>query len=203
MEIDASSLSEDEAYKLLVGVIVPRPIAWVSSLSANGQVNVAPFSCYTFVSNAPPMLAISIGRRHGDLKDTSRNAQDRGEFVVNVVVDSQINVMHASSRDYPAGVSEADELGLALLPSSVIRTPRLAAAPISMECKFDRIIEFGRLASTLVVGEVVRFHVSDQVMLNGRVDAALLKPAARLGGPRYARIGEIVTMAQLHNTKQQ
>lgn len=202
MEIDPATLEEDEAYKLLVGVIVPRPIAWVTSIQLSGRINVAPFSCYTFVSHVPPMLAISVGRRNGELKDTSRNARDRGEFVVNVVDDSQMEPMHASSRDYPADVSEVDTLGLALAPSSRIATPRLAVAPVAMECRFDRIVEFGRLRSTLVVGEVVHFYVRDDVIVDRRVDPARLRPLGRLGGPRYAKVGDIVTLTQLHNTKQ-
>lgn len=202
MEIDAQALDEDTAYKLLVGAVVPRPIAWVTSISPNGKINAAPFSCYTFVSNKPPMLAISIGRANGALKHTSRNARDQGEFVVNTVHESQIEPMHESTRDYPDETSEVEALSLALAPSLRIRTPRLADAPVSMECRFAQIIEFGELRSTLVVGEVVCFHVRDDLLVNGRIDSALLRPLARLGGPRYAHLGEIVTLNQLHLTTQ-
>lgn len=202
MEIDASKLDEEAAYKLLVGAVVPRPIAWVTSISPNGKINAAPFSCYTFVSNKPPMLAISIGRSKGALKHTSRNARDRGEFVVNVVHESQLEPMHQCSRDYPDGTSEVEAAGLTLTPGVRIKTPRLAAAPISMECRFAQIIEFGELRSTLVVGEVIHFTVRDELLVDGRIDTELLRPLARLGGPRYARLGEIITLSQLHVTTQ-
>src|ERR1700730_10652718 len=106
MEIDAASLDADAAYRLLVGAVVPRPIAWITTVSSAGIVNAAPFSCYTFVCNDPPMLAINIGRRDGDLKDTARNIVETAEFVVNIVTDRLITSMHATSSECAPKLSE-------------------------------------------------------------------------------------------------
>lgn len=194
MIIDAAAIERDEVYKLLVGAVVPRPIAWVTTLNALGQVNAAPFSCYTFVSSAPPMLAISVGRLRGELKDTARNAREGGDFVVNVADASQVVPVHQSSAEYPADVSEVEMLGLETIPSIAVRAPRIAIAPVAMECRFDRIIEFGTQRSQLLVGEVLQFHVRDDLYHDGKIDSIALSPLGRLGGPRYTTLGKIITM---------
>lgn len=194
MIIDAATIDRDEAYKLLIGAVVPRPIAWVTTLNRLGKVNAAPFSCYTFVSSAPPMLAISVGRLRGELKDTARNARDGGDFVVNVADASQVGPLHQSSAEYPEDVSEIEVLGLETIPSIAVRTPRIAIAPVAMECRFDRIIEFGAQRSQLLVGEVLRFHVRDDLYRDGKIDSVALSPLGRLGGPRYTTLGKVITM---------
>lgn len=194
MEIAAAALDADAAYKLLAGIVVPRPIAWITTLSPSGRVNAAPFSCYTFVCNDPPMLAINIGRRDGALKDTARNITASGQFVVNIVTEAQIAPMHASSSDCAPDFSEVDALGLATLASRDIRPPRLAASPISLECRLDRIVELGRQRNALVFGEIIRFHVADALYRDGKIDSEQLRPLARLAGRKYAALGDIVTM---------
>jgi len=194
MELDCGTLDTESAYKLLVGAVVPRPIAWVTTLSPHGGVNLAPFSCFTFVSNRPPMLAISVGRLKGALKDTARNIAARGEFVVNIADETQVEQVHESSTEYPDHVSEAAELGLATAPGRRIATPRIADAPVSMECRLSQTLEFGELRSQLLVGEVLCFHVADRLYANGKIDVTRFKPIARLGGPNYARLGEVLTM---------
>src|SRR3954469_5658382 len=114
MEILASELGGEAAYKLLCGVVVPRPIAWVSTRSAAGQLNLAPFSCFTFVSHRPPMVGVSIGRRPKGFKDTERNIHETGEFVVHMADETLIDPVHRSGAEYPSEVSEADLLGLEL-----------------------------------------------------------------------------------------
>lgn len=194
IDVRPESLSAAESYKLLVGIVVPRPIAWVTTRNADGGVNLAPFSCYTFVSSEPPMVAISIGRRDGVAKDTSRNAQRAGEFVVNVVDESQAMPMHLSSAEHPADASEAEINGVTLAPSITVATPRVAAAPIALECRLDQVIPFGRLKTDLVIGEVTLFRIADALYRAGKVDSIAMKPLARLGGPNYARLGEILTL---------
>lgn len=194
IEIEADGLSAPAAYKLLVGIVVPRPIAWVSTLNEAGRVNLAPFSCYTFVSNDPPMVAVSVGRRDGTPKDTARNARHCGEFVVNVVDEALASPMHLSSAEHPAERSEAEYLGIQLEPSGSVRPPRVAAAPVAMECRLDRVIEFGNLRSQLLVGRILRFWIAEHLYRDGKVDPLTLRPLARLGGPNYARLGEILTM---------
>lgn len=194
IDIEAERLSAAAAYKLLVGVVVPRPIAWVSTLNEAGRVNLAPFSCYTFVSNDPPMLAVSVGRRNGSPKDTARNARHWGEFVVNVVDEALVEPMHRSSAEHAPDRSEAEQLAIQLQPSLSVRPPRVAAAPVAMECRLEQVIEFGNLHSQLLVGRIVRFRIAEQLYRDGKIDTVRLKPLARLGGPHYARLGEIVTM---------
>jgi flavin reductase (DIM6/NTAB) family NADH-FMN oxidoreductase RutF len=200
LEIDAAALGADDAYKLLVGAVVPRPIAWVTTRSQSGRVNLAPFSCFTFVSSDPPMLAISVGRLRGALKDTARNIAREGSFVVHIADESQVELVHRSSEEFPEEISEVEELRLQLAASRRVATPRLASAPVAMECRHAQTVEFGRLRAQLIVGEVLTFHVSPSLYRDGKIDAARFRPIARLGGPRYARLGEIVTLQPVYVT---
>jgi flavin reductase (DIM6/NTAB) family NADH-FMN oxidoreductase RutF len=195
MELATSDLTYEAAYKLLIGCVVPRPIAWISTLSAQGHPNLAPFSCFTFVSSRPPMVAISIGPLKGRPKDTARNIARDKEFVVNIANMSMIDALHRSSFEFPEEVSEIEKLGLATAPCRNVRAPRLADAPISLECHLHQIIEFGEVRTRLVVGEVKRFHIRDALCKDGKVDSYALDPVARLGGPHYAALGNKVTVA--------
>ena len=196
MEIAAQGLDPAVAYRLLIGIVVPRPIAWVTSLNAKGQVNAAPFSAYTFCGKNPPMICFNVGRRpDGGYKDTAANVRKAGEFVVNVVTHDIIDPMHETSAEYPADVSEVEALGLEMLPSSLVKPPRIAISPIHLECKTHQIIELGRDNDELVIGEVVNFHIRDELLINGRIPTKSLNPLARLGGPNYAKLGEHITMA--------
>jgi flavin reductase (DIM6/NTAB) family NADH-FMN oxidoreductase RutF len=197
MQIDAASLDPEAAYRLLSGIVVPRPIAWVSTLSEAGVVNLAPFSCFTFVSNAPPMIGINVGRKAGVRKDTGVNIHASGEFVVNIGEFDQIEAIHLSSVEHAPDVSEAALLGLETVPSDTIRCPRLRDVPVSMECRLERAIEFGQTGSEFLVGEVLRFHVRDDLYEGGRIDTRRLRPVCRIGGPRYAALGEIVTLGEV------
>jgi len=192
--IDAEKLSAAEAYALLVGTVVPRPIAWITTLDREGRVNAAPFSCYTFVCNRPPMLAVNLGRRDGALKDTARNIRQLESFVVNVVTEELIEPMHRSSFDYSEETSETALLGIALAPSRLVEPPRIAASPIALECRLRQILELGEQKNDLVIGEIVAFHVAEEIFACGRIDVRKFRPLARLGGPNYARLGEIITM---------
>ena len=200
MEFAASTLGPEAMYKLLTGIVVPRPIAWVSTLSPGGGVNLAPFSAFTFVSNKPPMLGINVGRKAGVMKDTGNNIHATGEFVVNIPDDSMIEPVHLSAVEHPPEISEAELLGLAVAPGTHIRTPRLAQAPISMECRLHRAIAFGDTGSEFMVGEIVAFHIRDGLYVNGKIDTAKLRPICRLGGPNYAKLGEIVSMLPIAQT---
>jgi flavin reductase (DIM6/NTAB) family NADH-FMN oxidoreductase RutF len=200
MRIDPSDLDAEKAYRLITGVVVPRPIAWVTSLSGGGTVNLAPFSAFTFVSPKPPMLAISVGRKAGIYKDTAHNILNNEEYVVHIADSSLMMAVHESSTEHPPDVSEVEELQLATLPSERIKVPRLAAAPIAMECRFRQCLEFGETRSRLIVGEVLVFHVRDGLLQNGKIETEALDPIARIGGPRYARLGEIVTLKPVFQT---
>ena len=200
MQIDPAYLDAETAYRLITGIVVPRPIAWVTSLSGSDVLNLAPFSAFTFVSPKPPMLAISVGRKAGTYKDTAHNILNNEEYVVHIADSSLMTAVHESSTEHPPDVSEVEELGLATLPSKRIKVPRLAAAPIAMECRFRQCLEFGETRSRLIVGEVLVFHFRDGLVQNGKIETKALDPIARIAGPRYARLGEIVTLNPVFQT---
>ncbi len=193
MHIPASSLDPEAAYKLVTGLVVPRPIAWVTTLGPGGIVNLAPFSAFTFVSNDPPMVGINVGRKAGLAKDTANNIHARGEFVVNIADETMVDAVHESAVEHAPDVSEADLLGLATVASLAIATPRLADVPASLECRLHRAIGFGRGGSEFLVGEVLHFHLRDGLAEGGKVDTRRLRPLCRLAGPHYATLGEILT----------
>ncbi|MGW9350169.1 NADH-FMN oxidoreductase RutF, flavin reductase (DIM6/NTAB) family [Nocardiopsis flavescens] len=189
--IDPAGLSGPENYRLLTGCVVPRPIAWVTSVAGDGTANLAPFSAFTMVSNDPPMVGINIGRRDGGFKDTARNIAERGEYVVNIPGWELWRDVHRSGEVHPPEVDEAALLGLATVPADVVGVPRLAAARVSLECRLARVVEFGRAGAQFTVGEVVRFHVLSSALDGLKIDTAAIDPASRLAGPTYARLGGI------------
>ncbi|MEH2589533.1 flavin reductase family protein [Bradyrhizobium sp. AZCC 1721] len=200
MRIDPAYLDAETAYRLITGVVVPRPIAWVTSLSSGGVLNLAPFSAFTFVAPKPPMLAISVGRKGGIYKDTAQNILNNEEYVVHIADSSLMTAVHESSTEHPPDVSEVEELRLSTLPGERIKVPRLAAAPIAMECRFRQCLEFGETRSRLIVGEVLVFHIRDGLLNNGKIETEALDPIARIAGPRYAKLGEIVTLKPVFQT---
>ncbi|WP_454651199.1 flavin reductase family protein [Bradyrhizobium liaoningense] len=194
MEIDASKLSGQDTYRLLTGIVVPRPIAWVTSMSPEGVVNAAPFSAFTWVCTDPAILGFSAGLRHGAPKDTARNIAASGNYVINIGDETLLQKLHLTADEFPPDVSELSAVGLNSSPSTVVDTPRILEAPVSMECVLMNIIEFGRARAQFVVGEVKYIHVRDGLCLNGKIETSDLRPIARLGGPRYAKLGEILTL---------
>lgn len=204
MIIDPSTLSTKEVYKLLIGSVVPRPIAWVSSMNRNGELNLAPFSFFNVASRRPPTLAISIGpgvgEREGTVKDTLVNIQDLGEFVINIVTFSLANEMHVSSDNFPSEVNEFEAVGLTPAPCEVVKVPRVKESPISMECQLTQVIPIGQ--DTLVLGEMVRFHIKDELYHEGRIDLDKLDPVGRLAG-NYHVVETIFTLPQedLHSLR--
>ena len=194
MEIDATVLPEEAVYKLMIGSVVPRPIAWVTTISPEGVVNAAPFSAYTMVCMRPPTVIVNCARRDGVSKDTARNAEATGDFVLNVVSENLVAPMHQTSAFYPPGVSETKTLEIPVTPSRRVRSPRITAAPISLECRLREILEFGDDRDQNLVGEVIRFHIADQIYSDGKIDQTKLRPLARLGGPLYAKLGEFIVM---------
>ena len=200
MRIDPAYLDAETAYRLITGVVVPRPIAWVTSLSGSGVVNLAPFSAFTFVAPKPPMLAISVGRKGHVYKDTAQNILNNEEYVIHIADSSLMTAVHESSTEHPPDVSEVEELRLSTLPGERIKVPRLAAAPVAMECRFRQCLEFGETRSRLIVGEVLVFHIRDGLLQNGKIETKALDPIARIAGPRYAKLGEIVTLKPVFQT---
>jgi flavin reductase (DIM6/NTAB) family NADH-FMN oxidoreductase RutF len=183
MIIDSSTLDPTASYKLLIGSILPRAIGWVSTQSRTGVANLAPISFFTAVGRKPPMVSLSLQPRSDGvtLKDTFVNIRDTGEFVVNMVTLPQAHEMHRSAFEFAPEVDEFAEVGLAKAPSEVVRAPRVKDAPIALECRLDRIIPMGSLNDHVVFGEVLRFHIRDDVYLEGgRIDTGALQAVGRL-----------------------
>lgn len=197
MKIDPTPMQPQDVYRLLTGIVVPRPIAWVTTQSAEGIVNLAPFSCFTFVSSRPPMVGINVGTRSGEPKDTARNILQSKSFIVNIGDETLIEKIHLSGIAHPYNVSEAELLGLETVPAERIGIPRLAAAPISMECVLRHDIAFGETGSKFMVGEVVLFHLRDGLYENNKIDTSKLRPVCRIGGPNYAELGKIHSMSDV------
>jgi len=189
--IDAQGIDTATAYRLIVGCVTPRPVAWITTANASGHVNAAPFSSYNYVATSPPMVAVNIATRAGQIKDTARNIRETGEFVVNIATEATMELMHRCGEDFDPHVSEAEALGLELLPSRRVKPPRIAITPVQMECRLDQAVVLGRGVNTLYIGEIVAFHLSPAVYDGKRVDSVALRPVARLGGPFYAALGQI------------
>jgi len=189
IEIDPDQLDRRAAYKLMISLIVPRPIAWVSTINPSGARNLAPFSFFNGISSHPPILMIAVGARKGERKDTWRNIEQTGEFVVNVVVPEVVDAMVLSSAEYPPEVDEFQEAGVTAVASSKVRPPRIAESPVSMECRLERIVEVA--GSALILGRVVLYHIREDLMADGAVDPEKLMPVARLGGDHYSHLGTV------------
>ena len=200
MRLLASDLDPQQTYKLLTGIIVPRPIAWVCTQSETGVLNVAPFSAFTFVSNKPPMVGINVGRKAGVMKDTGNNILARREYVVHIADAALLQPLHDSAEEHPPEVSEVDLLGLQTVPSDLVSVPRLAAPPVAMECRLHRSIAFGDTGSEFMVGEVLAFHVREGLAQDFKIDTLALDPICRLGGPNYATIGKVTTLRPVEQT---
>lgn len=191
--IDPTQLDANQCYRLITGIVVPRPVAWVTTLSATGGVNVAPFSVFTFLSSKPPLLGFSVGRRGRTYKDTALNILRTEEYVIHIADGALTDAVHESSTEFPADISEVDHLKLETLPSEKVAPPRIAAAPIAMECRFRQCLEFGETRNRFIIGEVVMIHARGGLIDNGKIDTLALDPLVRIAGPNYARLGEIIT----------
>lgn len=173
-------------YPLLNSVVVPRPIAWVSTRSATGVDNLAPHSFFTISSVTPPVVQFtSVGT-----KDSLRNAQATGEFVVCLSTEALLDQVNATATDFPADVSEFDAVGVAREPSRLVGPPRVAGSPVALECRLAGTRDFGG-GSTVVFGEVVWIAVDEQVLRDGRPAIDLLQPVARLGSDEWSTIGAV------------
>jgi flavin reductase (DIM6/NTAB) family NADH-FMN oxidoreductase RutF len=186
--IDPSTTAPINNYKLLVGVVVPRPIAFVSTISPEGVLNLAPFSFFTVASASPPVLCFTASFRE-PRKDTLVNVRATNEFVVNIVSEEFAAKMNATSGEYPYDVDEFVVSGLTPVPSDLVRPPRVKESHANMECKLLQTIEVSnqRFGGTLILGEVVRFHIDDAIFEDFRIDPDKLGAVGRMAGSTYAR----------------
>lgn len=191
MHIDPSAISHQDAYKILIGSVLPRPIAWVTSLSPTGVVNLAPFSFFNVVCANPPIISFAPMRRgDGTTKDTLNNVTATGEFVVNIVSEANAEAVNASSKQFPPDESELTATGLTPLPSQVVAPPRVGESLIQFECRVHDIVTVSTepLGGSLVLGRIVAMHLDDSVYQNGRVSADVLKPIGRCAGQTFCRV---------------
>ncbi|MEH0448768.1 MULTISPECIES: flavin reductase family protein [unclassified Streptomyces] len=188
---DPEALGPGAFYRLLTAVVVPRPIAWVSTLAADGTANLAPHSFFTVACTDPPIVQFtSVGR-----KDSLRNVEATGEFVVNLAPEELLGQINATATDFPAHEGEFDAVGIEREPSLRVRPPRVAASPVALECRLHSTVVIGDC--TLVLGEVVHAAVDEDVVVDGRPDIRRLRPLSRLGGNEWGTVGEIHDLARV------
>jgi flavin reductase (DIM6/NTAB) family NADH-FMN oxidoreductase RutF len=195
LTVDPASVPPLTNYKLLIGSVVPRPIAFVSTISPEGILNLAPFSFFNAVCGNPPVITFACGFRVPP-KDTLANVRSTGEFVVNIVTEEMAEKMNLTSGDYPADVDEFEISALTPVPSDLVKPPRVQESPVNMECKRLQIVDISTRpkGGSLVIGEVVRFHIDPMLIDNFRIDADKLHAIGRMGGNEYTRTSSCFEM---------
>jgi flavin reductase (DIM6/NTAB) family NADH-FMN oxidoreductase RutF len=203
MEINPADIPANAMNRLLLGSVVPRPIAWVSTINEQGQPNLAPFSFFNVVCYKPPTLLFCPGVRgvDGGRKDTYYNIRATGEFVINVVTEELAQAMNLTATEVPSEVNEFTFAGLTPMASIKVKPVRVAESPVNFECELRQIVDIGDGSigsGWIIIGEVVHMHVADEVMLpDYKIDIHALKPIARLSGSQYTRVNEVFEMKRL------
>ena len=185
--------------RVLTGVVVPRPIAFVSTMSKDGLINLAPYSFFNAVAYDPPTIVFSSSRQAGNKrKDTLAHIEETGEFVVNIVVDDIAEAMNRTAAEYPSEVSEFEIAGLTPAPSERVKPPRVAESPVNMECRLLQVVPLGQgdHQHGLVIGEVVLMHIRDDIIDGHRINHQRLKPTGRLAGNMYCHTSEVFEMVR-------
>jgi len=188
MEIKFKDLDPKQIYKLMTSVIVPRPIAWISTVSRKGINNLAPFSYFAGISSDPPLIAVSIGSKSPkEKKDTWKNIEETGEFVINMVTKELLAEMNITSLPFEEEIDEFEKAGLTPIPSTTVKPPRVKESPVNIECRRYEIIEIGKMG--LILGEILTVHIRDDILNEkGYVDTTKLEIIGRLGGANYCLI---------------
>ena len=194
ISIDPSLMSERENYKFLIGSIIPRPIAFVTTISKDGVLNGAPFSYFNIVSSSPPMISLSIQRSGGRQKDTARNIIESKQFVVHIVDEQNVEKINKTAASLPPDQSEIELAHLTPVESAKISVPGVKEAKVRMECTLEHTLELGdqdKPGCDFIIGKVVQFHIESDIYEKGRIDPGGLAAVSRLAGNNYAKIGEI------------
>ena len=196
MIILPSEQTKQENYKLLIGSVLPRPIAFITTKSKSGVVNAAPFSFFNVVGTEPPLIMFSCSRKPGGImKDTAKNAIESQEFVIHIVDEENVEKINYTAIDAPEDVSEIELAGLNLLPGELVQVPRVVECKIAMECRLHRHLPLGESDgepnADLIIGEVVCFHIEEELYSGGRIDTEKLKPVGRLAGLNYTTLGNV------------
>ncbi|ATP38779.1 hypothetical protein CSE16_01425 [Solibacillus sp. R5-41] len=196
--IDPKKLTERDNYKLLIGSIIPRPIAFITSMSKEGVVNAAPFSFFNIVSSNPPMISVSIQRKQGEMKDTARNIKENRQFVVHIVDTDNVEKVNGTAANLAPDESEVEKVGLTLIDSTTIRVPGIKEAKIRMECELETTLELGGVGENkgcdLIIGKVTKYYIEESIYEDGRIDPDGLAAVSRLAGNDYAKIGKQFTI---------
>lgn len=193
LDVDPTTIARRERYKLLCGLVVPRPVALVTTLSEDGVVNAAPFSFFNVFSEEPAVTVLGLNARpEGGLKDTTRNIEASGEYVIHLVSDGQADAMNVCAVNFPPEISEIDMAGFTLKPSRSVKPPTIVEAPVALETRLMQIIPVSPVRN-LVLGEIIRFKARPGIVNpdNLYVDIERYRPIARLFGNLYARLGEV------------
>lgn len=202
MELDPTTISQQSMYKLMIGAIVPRPIGWISTVGADGVVNLAPFSFFNAVCSNPPTVLFCVTARKGDspMKDTLRNVLATGEFVVNIVSYDVAGAMNQTSAELPPDMSEFDFAGVTPAPSLTVKAPRVAQSLIHFECALDRTVPVNaeeQGGATVVFGRIRHVHIDDALLIGpDKIDPLKLQPVGRMAGASYVRVSEVFDMAR-------
>lgn len=186
-----------DIYKFLIGSVVPRPTAFVTSLAKDGTLNGAPFSFFNVVASNPPLLSVSIQRRDGKQKDTARNIIEQKNFVIHIVDEDNVHKINETSATLPPDKSEIELAGLTTVASEVIPTPGIKEAKVRFECTLKEHLELGGddwIANDLIIGEIKRIHVQEDVYKDGKIVYGNLKPVCRLAGSDYAYLGDVFSI---------
>ncbi|MEU8567455.1 flavin reductase family protein [Streptomyces pathocidini] len=192
IDFDPAATSRNEFYRLLTAVVVPRPIAWVSTVTADGHTpNLAPHSFFTISCVEPPVVQFtSVGR-----KDSLRNVEETGEFVVNLAPEALFEQINATATDFPHGVSEFEAVGVTAEPSLRVKPPRVADSPVALECELHSTLRLGD--STVVLGRVVHAAVAEEVLDDGHPEATRLRPLSRLGKDEWGTLGAVREISRI------
>ncbi len=194
---DPADHDDVDIYKLLIGLVVPRPIGWIGSVSEAGVRNLAPFSFFNAVAASPPTVLFSTIRAGGFKKDTLRNVEATGVFTVNVVTEEMVEPMNVTSGNYESSVDEFDLAGLTAVAGSVVEAPMVAEAKANLECRLIQVVPIGTdgpMAASIVIGEVVRVHVHGSILDGTRIDQEALRAVGRMGGPTYTRTRDLFSL---------
>ncbi|WP_047984980.1 flavin reductase family protein [Ornithinibacillus californiensis] len=198
LSFNPRNLTERENYKLLIGSIIPRPIAFVTTKAEDGIINGAPFSYFNIVSSNPPMVSLAVQRKNGEMKDTTRNIVATGEFVIQIVDEQNVENINKTAASLPPNKSEIEPAGLSLQPSTAVSVPGITEAKVRLECKLEQSIslktENGEPGSELIIGRIVHYQIDEEVYEDGKINADKLAAVSRLAGSNYAKIGDIFSI---------
>ena len=192
LSFDPKQQTERENYKLLTGTIIPRPIAFVTSVGKDNTVNGAPFSYFNIVSSNPPMISISISHKDGVLKDTSRNILDRKEFVVHIVDEDNVDKVNITSAPLPSNESEIELANMTLVTSKNISVPGIKESKVRFECTLEQSVKLP--GNSLIIGKIVQYHIDESIYEAGKINHDALGAVSRLAGSNYAKIGDVFSL---------